>query len=70
MESIFEPKQQYSSVLKDVYDTVVERVNFNDSVHTAKLVNTWVNTLTQGHIKEIVNQGKKEKLNHSSVLTC
>nr|CAD7453955.1 unnamed protein product [Timema tahoe] len=50
------PKRRFTSILSVFYNTEVEQVDFNKANKTVNSINSWVNSMTHGHIGEMISQ--------------
>ncbi|KAF2884871.1 hypothetical protein ILUMI_21290 [Ignelater luminosus] len=55
LESSITPIQKYAGTIKDVYDTEIHPTNFSDSINASNSINLWIETITAGHIKNLVS---------------
>lgn len=55
LESTIPPKQAYTAAIKSAYNTIVQPTNFSNPIETGNIINSWVEKLTDGHIKELIN---------------
>lgn len=52
----------YSDLVQSCYKTSIESVMFNSSAETASKINEWCSKATNGHLKDLVNEGFDETL--------
>lgn len=57
LDSRIQPLQQYASKAKQFYRTDIAKTNFTDTKDASNIINTWIDTATNGRIKKIVNPG-------------
>nr|CAD7438503.1 unnamed protein product [Timema bartmani] len=50
------PKRRFTSILSVFYNTEVEQVDFSKADKTVNSINSWVNSMTHGHIGEMISQ--------------
>lgn len=48
------PRQRYAAIMESYYFTKVEKLDFDKSAESAKIINDWCANITQNHIKELV----------------
>ncbi|XP_055905597.1 serine protease inhibitor 27A [Eupeodes corollae] len=49
------PRPKYQHTLKDKYDTDIQNLDFSKSQESADIINKWCSNVTEGRLKEIVN---------------
>ncbi|KAF5296887.1 hypothetical protein FQR65_LT10153 [Abscondita terminalis] len=57
LDSSISPIQNYAATVKSAYDTDVYPTNFSRPKEAGDTINSWVDKLTDGHIKELINEG-------------
>lgn len=61
VDQYIEPTQRYSAILERYYDTMIERLDFKDLTRTTGYINQWCSNITNGHIKNLVNEADVDK---------
>lgn len=54
VNSFIEPTQRYAAIIEKYYDTQIERINFKDSVVSARTINGWCSNVTNGNIDNLI----------------
>lgn len=52
-----EPRQRYSALIEEYYNTHISTLDFTQSERTAQTINQWCSNATNGYIKNLVTSG-------------
>ncbi|XP_031618765.1 serine protease inhibitor 27A-like [Contarinia nasturtii] len=57
VDDFIHPNQKFSAIIKAIYHSDVERLNFDRSEEAANIINAWCANATKNHITDIVSSG-------------
>lgn len=57
MDSSIKPQQLYASTIKSAYDADIQPTNFTDKTDTSEIINSWIDIVTNGRIREFIQAG-------------
>lgn len=52
-------KEEYDTIMKNVYNTSIETLDFSNPEQASNVINSWVNNVTHGLIPTLVKQGRQ-----------